>query len=226
MKREMVKKVVTGGVVLLSTLLLSARVSTDAKTTDKQPIRVSQVAKTPVHHSQANVKAAPQQVSLTSPAATESVVSSTGSTVAPSTSSISVVSNTQASVSAPAMAVKSDIASTPAQTAPTAVSAVTTQPSQQSVAAVSTPASTNSVATQPVNPALIAFRNQLGVTGTDSNMQYMVTPSADGTVQIDVRSQAPDPEVSNLVGVYTYNPSTQAISAVDPVTGNQVVVQK
>ncbi|GEK29168.1 hypothetical protein [Furfurilactobacillus siliginis] len=217
MKTEMVKKVVTGGVVLLSTLLLSARVSTDAKTTDKQPIRVSQVAKTPVHHSKVSAKATATQPIVASTAVSSVEPTSSSNSVESSTDAVSPVTN--ASVSAPVSRTKN---------AAVAVSDVSAQPSQQPVVTAAKPTDTSTAtnAAQPVNPALTAFRNQLGVSDTDANMQYMVTPNTDGNVQIDVRTQAPDPEVSNLVGVYTYNPSTQAITAVDPITGNQVVVQK
>ncbi|MYV06176.1 MULTISPECIES: hypothetical protein [Furfurilactobacillus] len=64
------------------------------------------------------------------------------------------------------------------------------------------------------NGVLSNFRSQMGYNETNGSRQYTVINNGNGTYQIDVRTQAPDANISNLAGVYTYTPANKEVTTV------------
>lgn len=84
---------------------------------------------------------------------------------------------------------------------------------------VATPQANSTSSTDDQNQqVLTSFVDQSNVQ-KDGN-HYLVTPQSQDKYQIEVRNnQNGDPNVAHLTGIYQYNPTTQQIQTMDPVTG-------
>lgn len=68
----------------------------------------------------------------------------------------------------------------------------------------------NSAVTLTNDQVAEQFRALKGYTSTDYDV--FVTNNHDGTYNIEVRRQAPDPQITNMIGTYVYNPTTGAVT--------------
>lgn len=72
------------------------------------------------------------------------------------------------------------------------------------------------------DPAVLqSFLAASGVKDQTGNA-YALAKQSDGTYQVEVRHTGADqdPNVANLTGLYQYNPQTNQVETLDPVTGN------
>ncbi|MBB1128089.1 hypothetical protein [Limosilactobacillus balticus] len=98
------------------------------------------------------------------------------------------------------------------QTTKATSSSVTSNPSSQSV-------TTNS-SSQNDQQVLTSFVKTSGVQ-QDGNHYYMTKNNQNNNYQIEVRNnQGGDPNVAHLTGTYQYDPATNQIHEMNPITGN------
>lgn len=109
------------------------------------------------------------------------------------------------------------------------VKAPAAQTSAKTASAVTTPttkANNSQTAAKdlPANPAVLQqFLAASGVKEQAGNA-YAITKQADGSYQVEVRHTGAnqDQNVANLTGLYHYNPSTNQVQQMDPVSGEFV----
>ena len=94
-----------------------------------------------------------------------------------------------------------------------------TATSSSATSSVVTPRADSTGSSDKQNQQVLAsFVNQSNVQ-KDGN-QYLVTPQSQDKYQIEVRNnQGGDPNVAHLTGTYQYDPTTQQIQTMNPVTG-------
>lgn len=101
----------------------------------------------------------------------------------------------------------------------TTSSSQNTTTSSSATSSVVTPRSDSTSSSDKQNQQVLAsFVDQSNVQ-KDGN-QYLVTPQSQDKYQIEVRNnQGGDPNVAHLTGTYQYDPTTQQIQTMNPVTG-------
>lgn len=73
-----------------------------------------------------------------------------------------------------------------------------------------------------VNDQVVDGLNQAAGLQPENGDQYMISPTSDGSWQVDVRTSngaGQDPNISHLKGIYKYNPATGQYQQMDPMTG-------
>lgn len=88
---------------------------------------------------------------------------------------------------------------------------VSSQSSSSTQTNHSNQASNNSATTALSNDQVAErFRAIKGYQSTDYDI--LVNNNHDGTYNIEVRRRAPDPQITNMIGTYVYNPTTGAVT--------------
>lgn len=209
MKHLLLRQMIVGSLIVISTTGLAACTSTGASPTNTTAqVATSKAAKT-------------SPMSQTKPHSADPTATNSSSVA--KTSNVDNVGTDRSVNAGHAVAKVNDAA----QISSTAGMANVAQQSNANSSVVTSQASSSTVVqsqldqtsapvTQPfsVNQTTIlsAFRQQMGFEETDGSRQYQVSDLGHQQYQIDVRSQAPDPAVSNLTGVYRYDTNTQQVT--------------
>ncbi|KRL55001.1 hypothetical protein [Furfurilactobacillus rossiae] len=100
------------------------------------------------------------------------------------------------------------------QSSVSSTSKTNSETTQQSISSSNSSTKSSSTNVTSTNGILSNFRSQMGYNETNGSRQYTVISNGNGTYQIDVRTQAPDANISNLSGVYTYTPANKEVTTV------------
>lgn len=192
---KMTNKVLTSSLVILAALGLAGCTNSAAAPTktSTSATKVSQQTSKKAASSTSSEKAKEQTSAPTS-------VQSTFSTNTSSTSANSKVANSSEKSTN--------------QTAKAPSSSITSSSSSQSATINSTFSAQND------QQVLTSFVKTSGVQ-QDGNHYYMTKNNQNNNYQIEVRNnQGGDPNIAHLTGIYQYDPATNQIHEMNPITGN------
>lgn len=195
---KMTSKVLTSSLVILTALGLAGCANNAAAPTTKTSTAATKVSK------QANKKAVPSPNNKTAKGqASIKAHSNTSSIISTSTKQNSVVTEkAQTSTSANSQSSTS-----------VSYSANSNRSSQNQAASTRTPS-------QNDQQVLTSFVKTSGVQ-KDGNHYYVAPNKQNSNYQIEVRNnQSGDPNVAHLTGIYQYDPTTNQIQKMNPITGN------